>query len=247
MGNGFMDWFSRSYKGIIVALVAIMAITLVMLAVQHVAASQPADGAEPGPVPTFTSNLQPLVTFVGDSYTEGSGENTDENTRYTTLVRHDMEVRMQNVAVGGSGYVHAGNTGKPFSGQVGAISPDAALVVVYGSRNDLVGADPASVSSAASDLYSAIKAKAKNAALVVIGPSFVENPTPTAGVAQAAAIRQAATDADATYVDAADWFHGTPANYIGADGIHPTDAGHRYLATKIEPIIRAALNVPSAG
>ncbi|WIE65967.1 SGNH/GDSL hydrolase family protein [Curtobacterium sp. MCLR17_036] len=83
MGS-FVSWFERSYKGIIVVLVAIMAVMMVVLAMQHVAASKPAAGTVAGPVPTFTSTPStrtvtvtrdgetPLnVLFAGDSLTGG--------------------------------------------------------------------------------------------------------------------------------------------------------------------------------
>lgn len=54
MGNGFVGWFSRSYKGIIIGLLAIMAVMLVVLAMQHVSSSQSA-ADEPRPAPTFGS------------------------------------------------------------------------------------------------------------------------------------------------------------------------------------------------
>jgi lysophospholipase L1-like esterase len=240
MGS-FVDWFSRSYKGVIIGLVAFGTIMLVVLALQHVDASRPAAGAEPGPIPTFTSSAAPFVTFMGDSYTQGSQENSGPRTVYPFLIRQDLKIGYQNIAIGGSGYVNPGQSGAPFSGQVREVSSQSALVVVYGSRNDPVDSNPAEVKKAASDLYTAIKAKAPQAKLVVIGPSFVENPTPAGGTSNANAIRDAADDAGATYVDASDWFHGTPANYIGEDHIHPTDAGHKYLASKIEPIVEDAL------
>ena len=37
------------------------------------------------------------------------------------------------------------------------------------------------------------------------------------------------------------WFVGRP-EFIGADGVHPTDAGHAYMADKIVPLIRAQLS-----
>mgnify|MGYP002623887115 CR=1 FL=1 len=48
--------------------------------------------------------------------------------------------------------------------------------------------------------------------------------------------------AGATFVDpiAEGWFVGRP-ELIGADGVHPTDAGHQYLADKIAPLIGARL------
>ena len=38
------------------------------------------------------------------------------------------------------------------------------------------------------------------------------------------------------------WFVGRP-DLIGADGVHPNDAGHAYLAEKIAPLIRSQLTV----
>jgi len=46
----------------------------------------------------------------------------------------------------------------------------------------------------------------------------------------------------AVFVDplAEGWFVGRP-DLIGPDGVHPTDAGHAYLAEKIAPLISAQL------
>jgi hypothetical protein len=46
----------------------------------------------------------------------------------------------------------------------------------------------------------------------------------------------------ATFVDpiAQGWFVGRP-DLIGPDGVHPTDAGHAYLAEQIAPLIGAQL------
>ncbi|MGH3644916.1 MAG: Rv0518 family GDSL lipase, partial [Mycobacterium sp.] len=48
--------------------------------------------------------------------------------------------------------------------------------------------------------------------------------------------------AGATFVDpiAQRWFVDRP-DLIGQDGVHPTDAGHAYMADKIAPLIGAAL------
>ena len=40
---------------------------------------------------------------------------------------------------------------------------------------------------------------------------------------------------------AARWFAGRP-ELIGKDGVHPTDAGHAYMAAKIAPLISAKLH-----
>ncbi|HEX3545697.1 MAG TPA: SGNH/GDSL hydrolase family protein, partial [Mycobacterium sp.] len=48
--------------------------------------------------------------------------------------------------------------------------------------------------------------------------------------------------AGAVFIDpiAAGWFVGRPG-LIGADGVHPTDAGHALMAEKIAPLIDAQL------
>ena len=48
--------------------------------------------------------------------------------------------------------------------------------------------------------------------------------------------------AGATFVDpiAERWFVDRP-DLIGRDGVHPTDAGHAYMADKIAPLIGAEL------
>jgi lysophospholipase L1-like esterase len=47
----------------------------------------------------------------------------------------------------------------------------------------------------------------------------------------------------ATFVDpiAEHWFVGRP-DLIGADGVHPNDAGHQYMADRIAPLIRTQLS-----
>ena len=57
------------------------------------------------------------------------------------------------------------------------------------------------------------------------------------------ALKYQAGVAGATFVDpiAAGWFVGRP-DLIGKDGVHPTDAGHAYMADKIAPLIRAQLS-----
>lgn len=84
MGNGFVEWFTRSYKGVIVGLVAFGAVVMVVLAFQSVAASEVSADAKAGPIPTFSSTpTLPTVTvdrdgekplhvlFAGDSLTGG--------------------------------------------------------------------------------------------------------------------------------------------------------------------------------
>jgi lysophospholipase L1-like esterase len=41
------------------------------------------------------------------------------------------------------------------------------------------------------------------------------------------------------------WMVDDPSKTIGADGLHPTDAGQRELAQRIEPVLAALLAEPA--
>jgi lysophospholipase L1-like esterase len=123
----------------------------------------------------------------------------------------------------------------------GAPEPDADVVVVFGSRNDkfLPAADVKSQAVAALD---AVRSQSPSAELVVIGPAWDDDVPPDELFATRDAVASAAVAAGAVFVDpmAEQWFLDRPA-LIGADGVHPNDAGHRYIAGLIEPILREAL------
>jgi lysophospholipase L1-like esterase len=84
---------------------------------------------------------------------------------------------------------------------------------------------------------------ARSAKFLVIGPPWPSaDPPPTIRRIRDVLGYQAEL-AGATFVDpiAARWFVGKP-ELIGADGVHPTDAGHIYMAEKLAPMIGAQLN-----
>jgi lysophospholipase L1-like esterase len=83
------------------------------------------------------------------------------------------------------------------------------------------------------------------AKILVIGPiySYATNvgTTPVND-----AVKAAAASLGLTYIDTvkAGWFTGSAHSLIGSDGVHPTDAGHRYLANLIIPLLSALLPSP---
>lgn len=88
---------------------------------------------------------------------------------------------------------------------------------------------------------------APTAKLLVIGPPWVK-PIPPAGILQARDIlKSQAEAAGATFVDpiAEGWFVDQP-ELIGSDGVHPSDAGHVYMANKIAPLIAQQLEAKPA-
>jgi lysophospholipase L1-like esterase len=185
---------------------------------------------------------KPLVVFVGDSYTAGSIEDSGYARRFPALVADALDVRTEVVAQGGSGYITSGINGKPWSDQIEAVPTDADLVVIYGSRNDSFdGSHSSEIQASAEALFRSAKEQAPNAKIVVVGPTYVESPIPAGAIATTDAIQLAAHDQDVEYVDALSWFQHPRPGLIGGDGVHPTDAGHAFLAHKFERIVGDAL------
>jgi lysophospholipase L1-like esterase len=185
---------------------------------------------------------QPVVAFMGDSYTAGSREDDGFASRYPALIAEDLHIEPAVSAEPGAGYVRAGVVGVPFADEVAAVPVHARVVVIYGSRNDpFDGSEAAAIGQAARELIAAVKERAPEAAVMVIGPSYVEHPVPVGGVQNAAAIRRACAAADVRYVDALDWLQDPDPGVVGSDGIHPTSLGHRELAKHIGPLVADAL------
>jgi lysophospholipase L1-like esterase len=249
MGNGFVDWFSRSYKGIIVALVAIMAIMLVVLAMQHVNASKPAAGAAPGPIPTFTS--APIaevatipknadVLILGDSYTQGYGSSDQSKLGWAPLVATHEGWKATIDGIGNTGYTAGGqadgsgeNTfGKRLAAHA-AMHPD--LVIIQGGQNDW---RPSStdLATAATETFAAVQKQWPDAKIVALGPSAPQ-PAGDKYAGQSKAIGAAARGENVPFISpvGARWMTAeNSSKYAYTDGQHLNDAGHEYLASHVE-------------
>ncbi|HJT90514.1 MAG TPA: GDSL lipase [Mycobacterium sp.] len=187
------------------------------------------------------------VAVIGDSYTTGTNEGGQGPRTWTalawqTLARQGLQVTVDVASEGRAGYGVRGDHGSVFADlTLRAVKPEDALVVFFGSRNDQ-GADPELLDGMADDAFDLARRAAPSATLLVIGP-----PWPTADVPESVLrirdiLRAEARAAGAVFVDplAERWFVGRP-DLIGADGVHPNDAGHAYMADKITPLIRAQL------
>jgi lysophospholipase L1-like esterase len=121
------------------------------------------------------------------------------------------------------------------------VKPDDTLVVFFGSRNDQ-GVDPTQLSILAYGTFQLARQLAPRATFLVIGPPWPTANPPEAVLRIRDALRYQANLAGAVWVDpiAERWFVGHP-ELIGSDGVHPTDAGHEYMADKIAPLIEAQL------
>lgn len=187
------------------------------------------------------------VAVISDSYTTGGeygglGQMNWTTRAWQTLARQGMPITADVGAEGGAGYGTRGNRGNLFEDLTAAtVRPDDALVVYFGSRND-EAVNPAQLSILAYGTFQLARRIAPSASFLVIGPPWPTAQPPEALLRIRDALQYQAGLAGATFVDpiAEGWFVGQP-NLIGSDGVHPTDAGHAYLADKIAPLIAARL------
>ena len=188
------------------------------------------------------------ISVIGDSYTTGGDEGGTGTKGWPTqvwraLTQHGIAVTPTVAAEGGAGYCTRGDRGSVFEDlAVRAVKPTDVLVVFFGSRNDMA-VDPTRLSVAMYGTFTLARQIARSAKFLVIGPAWpTADPPPAVRRIRDVLVYQAEL-AGATFVDpiAARWFVGAP-DLIGADGVHPNDAGHTYLATKLAPLIGAQLN-----
>jgi lysophospholipase L1-like esterase len=187
------------------------------------------------------------VSVIGDSYTTGGDEGGTGTKGWPTqvwraLAEHGIEVTPTVAAEGGAGYCTRGDHGSVFEDlAVRAVKPTDVLVVFFGSRNDM-NVDPTRLSIAMYGTFKLARQIARSAKFLVVGPAWpTANPPPAIRRIRDVLGYQAEL-AGATFVDpiAARWFVGAP-DLIGADGVHPNDSGHTYLAAKLAPLIGAQL------
>jgi hypothetical protein len=187
------------------------------------------------------------IAVVGDSYTTGGELGGLGSKGWTTrawqlLAREGIPVAPDVAAEGGAGYGTRGNHGSVFEDLTAdAVKPDDALVVYFGSRNDQ-GVDPTQLSVLAYGTFQLARRTAPSAKFLVIGPPWPTADPPGPVLKIRDALKYQAGVAGATFIDpiSQGWFVGRP-DLIGKDGVHPTDAGHAYMAEKIAPLIGAQL------
>lgn len=215
-------------------------------------APRPAGAAES--VTESASEKVPQIDILGDSYVAGSAEGGTGSANWTRVAGTRFyelgdRVELNVIAQPGSGYLARGTTNLVFrEAATLRLRPTADVVLVFGSRND-GRQDDETMYNAAKLLYSDIHEMAPQAEIIVVGPVWVDADVPDFIAANNAAMERAAAENDVVYVDALEegWFAGAEEGLIGADGIHPTDAGHAYLAAKIFPLLEDMVQDLAAG
>ncbi|MCV7409652.1 hypothetical protein AWC05_24690 [Mycobacterium florentinum] len=187
------------------------------------------------------------IAVVGDSYTTGTDEGGLGPKAWTaltwqTLTKRGLQIDADVAAEGRAGYVVPGDHGSIFEDlTVRSVKNDDVLVVFFGSRNDQ-GSDPGMLAGRARDTFEVARILAPSARFLVIGPPWPTADVPPDILQIRDVLNSEARAAGAAFVDpiGAHWFVDRP-DLIGPDGVHPNDAGHRYMADKIAPLIRTQL------
>jgi lysophospholipase L1-like esterase len=188
------------------------------------------------------------VAVVGDSYTTGTDEGGLGPKSWTArawqmLAARGVRIAADVAAEGRAGYGVPGDHGSVFEDLTAeAVKPDDVLVVFFGSRNDQ-GVDPELLAERESDTFDLARRVAPSARFLVIGPPWPTADVPDSMLQIRDVLNAAARAAGAAFVDPIGdrWFVERP-DLIGADGVHPNDAGHEYLADKIAPLIGTQLS-----
>lgn len=194
-----------------------------------------------------TEGHEPFVAVIGDSYMAGFGV-TQADQGMAVKLAEDLDMKLANFAVGGTGYITGGISGtQSFGAQAdSALATGADLYIVEGALNDWTAiyqnrvADLNTLTEAVSTLFRHLAAGAGGSDIVIVGPVWPDG-KPDAGIlAIRDILQEQAREAGLIFIDplAEEWV--TPQNtaeYIGPDLIHPNEAGHAYIAQRIADTI----------
>lgn len=202
-------------------------------------------GTDDAPTGTSPTRAEPRgsLLVIGDSYAAGVGADTALTSFAWETGRLTGRVTLVD-AVGGTGFVNPGAAGPDQSyprrvTDIPADDLDVDTVVVEGGLNDR--AYPAQdIQGAADEVLAELEERAPRARLVLLGAP-APDPALTAASEQVnTALAAAAADHGAVFVDptAESWLPaGDAALLVGADRLHPTQAGHDVLARRLAQVL----------
>lgn len=187
-----------------------------------------------------------MVTFLGNSFTGGSLMDSGPTSRWPALVSEKLDVSDTVVTADASGYVTRGIGFATYHDLADDVPADSAAVVILGSDDD-ASKPYAKIKSAALAAFATIRERAPHARILAIATFWVNSTPPQGILTSRDAVRDAAAEAHVSFVDpiAEHWLVADPSVTIGSDGLHPTDAGQRELAHRIEPLVAALLKQPA--
>jgi lysophospholipase L1-like esterase len=192
------------------------------------------------------------MAVIGDSITGGTQQGGRGDKGWPRLVTAQLRAQGMDLvtdvgAEGASGYVNVGHGGGVFADKIAdRVRREDRLVVFFGSIND-AKATPGQMAHATCDTLRSAEEAAPLARLLVIGPSWTNANPPDYVLRSRDILRDRAEALGGKFIDPLGdgWFVDRP-DLIGKDGVHPTDAGHEYIASKLRPVIEQELTAPSA-
>jgi lysophospholipase L1-like esterase len=197
-------------------------------------------GASDSNPPLAAPVRRPVAVFLGDSYTSGYEGSGIGSNGWPAIVSAAYDWRMTNLAVPGTGFVNPGWTGQPMRTWISeVIRLRPGVVVIVGGHNDRrYGTTRAA--DAADALIDRLRGALPGTALVIIGPIWQDGSPATSIVGLRNRLRAKAAEVGATFIDpiVGGWFAGSSQGFIGPDGIHPTNAGHRHMAELVLAALR---------
>jgi lysophospholipase L1-like esterase len=233
---------SKALRKIGLGLLVLLAALLLFLAVRPDSAAvttRTAPGLQtPAEVPAKAVGADPVVAFLGDSYTAGVGASPGR-TWPELLASNLAWDSYKSFAHGGTGY--ATTVTKNAMRICGldqcpsyiealprVIDYAPNLVIVAGGRND-TRKSVDEVEAGAKELLESLSRELPEATVVVTSPIWDARQRPAKLDQLTEVIRRAAEETNATYLDLGEPFAGKP-ELITSDHVHPNDAGYQLLA-----------------
>jgi lysophospholipase L1-like esterase len=189
--------------------------------------------------------VSPVVAFIGDSYTAGTGASSPD-VALPALIGADRGWNVENFGRGGTGYLTS--AGMDGCGQdycptflevipeVQAANPVA--IVVSGGRNDR-GASADAIQAGVSTFFTELRTSFPSATIFVTSPVWDASAPDGLLETVKAAVAAEAERVGGVYLDMAEPLSGRP-ELMSEDAVHPNDAGYTVLADRANELISAS-------
>jgi len=202
---------------------------------------------------TLPTPIRPVIEFIGDSITTGGGQTLPATVNYAWESATMLDCDHTQIAFSAraltSGYGCAGDKAgldtqyfnlKNFNhlGDTPPIPWDFSytprIVVINLGQNDQCGSEPDAVMTASYvSFVRKLRARFPRARIVALRPFG----GPYAAAVRAAVETLRAGDGQVSFLDTTGWLD--KADFV--DGIHPTESGHRKVATRLAPFLKPLL------
>jgi lysophospholipase L1-like esterase len=190
---------------------------------------------------TTSATTRRVAAFLGDSYTSGYVGAGLGAAGWPAIVAKAIGLRPLVRAVPGTGFVNPGWTGQPIRSRLASvIRANPSVVFLAGGHNDRRYATSRSA-AAAHDVIVRLRRGLPDALVVIIGPIWANGNPPAHIRALRDVLRKEARSIGAVFIDPlrGGWFAGSWHRLILSDGIHPSNEGHRRIATQVLRALRA--------